>query len=298
MNKKNIYTAIAVVFGVCYAYNLFWFFKSFMNFFNYGFDFFFIGRYIPIFMGVAGVVIFIQSKFKRSNLLRIIMCMEVMSAPFIIFWYIQFFTTSYGPFNTPPELNWTFYVGCVMNISLVLSSVVGLRLLSLNKTATLTYIESGGEPVAQFSPAPAGKRFANRLVDLLLIYYIILVNQNSYSNIFKESGDLGPAFVLVLEIPFFLFYYLIMEGIFNTTAGKCATNTTIVNESGERPRFTQILGRTFSRIIPFEPFSFLGAAARGWHDTLTNTYVVDCINNEDQVLDEFILDAELENQPS
>lgn len=298
MNKKNIYTGIAIAFLVSYAYNLFWFFKSVKTVLEYGFDFFFLLRYIPVFAGITGVIIFLQSKFKRSNLFRIIMCIEVMSIPFIAFWYIQFFTKSYGPFNTAPELNWTFYVGCIMNITLALSSIIGLRLLSLDKTAALTYIEIGTERTAQFSPAPAGKRFANRLVDLLLIFYIILINRNSFGSIFNGYDDLGTEFILVLEIPFFLFYYLIMEGVFNTTAGKCATNTTIVNESGERPRFSQILGRTFSRIIPFEPFSFLGAAARGWHDTFTNTYVVESMNKEDAISDEFILDAERTNQPS
>ena len=297
MNKQKIYTAIATVYSICYAYSLFWFFKSAINFFDYGFDIFFIIRYIPVFAGITGLIIFIQSKFKRSNLLRMIMCLEVINFPFILFWYFQFFTNTYGPYNKPPELNWTFYAGCVINISLFVSSIVGLRWLSYNKTANLTYIDDGNERVAQFSPATAGKRFANRLLDLIVIFYVMFNQLTSFNFFFKGISDFESEFIILLEIPFILFYYLIMEGFFNTTAGKCATNTTIVNESGERPRFTQILGRTFCRLIPFEPFSFFGAAARGWHDTMTNTYVVDSVNKEDQELDEFFLDAELLNQP-
>jgi hypothetical protein len=38
-------------------------------------------------------------------------------------------------------------------------------------------------------------------------------------------------------------------------------------------RFSQILGRTFSRFVPFEPFSFLGSG-HGWHDRWSDTRVV------------------------
>ena len=77
--------------------------------------------------------------------------------------------------------------------------------------------------------------------------------------------------------------------MFNTTPGKCATNTVIVNEAGNRPNFGQILGRTFARLIPFDALSFF--SARGWHDSLSGTYVVSAANNE-TATDEITLDAE------
>ena len=49
----------------------------------------------------------------------------------------------------------------------------------------------------------------------------------------------------------------------------------MVLENGEKPKVDVILLRSLARIIPFEPFSFLGNSPRGWHDTLTKTYVVD-----------------------
>ncbi len=33
--------------------------------------------------------------------------------------------------------------------------------------------------------------------------------------------------------------------------------------------------RSFSRLIPFEAFSFLGTPCRGWHDSISKNYVVD-----------------------
>jgi uncharacterized RDD family membrane protein YckC len=58
------------------------------------------------------------------------------------------------------------------------------------------------------------------------------------------------------------------------TLGKLITRTSVVDAEGRRPTFKQVLGRTFSRIIPFEPFSFFGKDARGWHDSMSNTFVV------------------------
>ena len=86
MNTKKIYSIIAAVFAVTYAYNLFWFFKSLIEFSNYGFQFSFFIRYIPTFAGITGLIIFAASQFKRSNLLRMMMCLEVMSFPFLLFW--------------------------------------------------------------------------------------------------------------------------------------------------------------------------------------------------------------------
>lgn len=290
-----MYSIIAAVFAVSYAYNLYWFFKSLLEFSSFGFQFSFFIRYISTFAGITGLIIFIASQFKRSNLLRIIMCLEIMSFPFLLLWYYQFFTKTYGPYNQAPQLNWTFYVGGIINITLLVSSIIGLRMLSFNKTANLVYTDYGNERTAQFSPASAGLRFANRIVDSVLIIYILLTNLASFEAFSIRYDDMEPAVFLVLEIPFLLFYYIILEGIFNTSAGKCATGTTIVNALGERPNIGQILGRSFCRLIPFEPFSFFGADARGWHDSITNTYVVESINQEDLEMNEFTLDAELGN---
>jgi uncharacterized RDD family membrane protein YckC len=41
-----------------------------------------------------------------------------------------------------------------------------------------------------------------------------------------------------------------------------------------KPSVWQILGRTVSRFIPFEAFTFLTNDKRGLHDTLTETYVI------------------------
>ena len=46
-------------------------------------------------------------------------------------------------------------------------------------------------------------------------------------------------------------------------------------EDGSKPIFQDIFLRSLCRFIPFEVFSFLGSEGRGWHDSMSNTYVVD-----------------------
>jgi uncharacterized RDD family membrane protein YckC len=49
----------------------------------------------------------------------------------------------------------------------------------------------------------------------------------------------------------------------------------VVKHNGSRPKVKSIIIRTLVRMIPIDAFSFLSNDARGWHDTLSVTYVVD-----------------------
>jgi uncharacterized RDD family membrane protein YckC len=224
--------------------------------------------------------------------------MEVMYIPFVLLWYVIFFTSDSEQFIIGrQQFQWSFYVSMFLSVAVMISAIIGLRKLSINKVPKLDFYYIGNEREAQFSPVPGGTRFINRLIDSLAIFYILFVNIGMLTTQFNldfNSED-SPMLIIILEIPFLLLYYSILEGIFNTTAGKCVTGTTIVNETGERPGFGTILLRTFCRLIPFEPFSFFGADARGWHDTITNTYVVKSVDLEDQGLDDIILDAEIQH---
>ena len=59
--------------------------------------------------------------------------------------------------------------------------------------------------------------------------------------------------------------------------GKLITGTRVVTENGGKPRWGQIVGRSFARFIPFEALSVLfwnDKERRGWHDSLSKTCVV------------------------
>jgi uncharacterized RDD family membrane protein YckC len=67
-------------------------------------------------------------------------------------------------------------------------------------------------------------------------------------------------------------YYFVSEVTTQRTIGKLATSSLVVDEYGNKPSASTILGRSFARIVPFEAFSCF--SERGWHDTWTKTYVV------------------------
>ena len=68
------------------------------------------------------------------------------------------------------------------------------------------------------------------------------------------------------------FYYFIFEKTLQQTIGKFITNSVVINQYAEPPSFTVVFIRTVTRFIPFEIFSCF--SGRGWHDKLSNTYVV------------------------
>ena len=53
---------------------------------------------------------------------------------------------------------------------------------------------------------------------------------------------------------------------------KLITGTMVVKDDGSLPTSEDFLKRNFSRIVPFDAFSFLGS--RGWHDSWSDTKVV------------------------
>ncbi|MCW1913898.1 RDD family protein [Luteolibacter sp. GHJ8] len=120
-----------------------------------------------------------------------------------------------------------------------------------------------------------GPRFLNFLIDRVVVFAMAFVvglvgamffgaTEETFSGI--NDVLLGYALTLV--------YYIFMEGVLGTTLGKLVTGTKIIGEDGQRPPFSKMLQRSLCRIIPFEPLSYLGSDARGWHDTITKTWVV------------------------
>lgn len=123
--------------------------------------------------------------------------------------------------------------------------------------------------------ATTGQRFINMLIDTVgYILFSLLVG--------VVLGLTG--FVEVLDnIPDFLFgfilmslYFLPQEALWGRTLGKLVTQTRVVNKHGKDATFSQIVGRTLIRFVPFEAFSFLGGAGHpcGWHDSWSKTKVI------------------------
>ena len=124
--------------------------------------------------------------------------------------------------------------------------------------------------------ASGGIRFANYLIDTIVFYILSFVlgiilalfgGTEALDSLESPLASIGSIFLMII-------YYIVFENAFGKTIGKMITKTKVVTESGEKPSFSQILGRTFSRLVPFEAFSFLGNDAVGWHDKWSKTRVI------------------------
>ncbi len=133
-------------------------------------------------------------------------------------------------------------------------------------------------------PADKSRRFTNLLIDTLAYYILVF----ALSFLIGILGYLTQVDVLAFldhpvggwafAIAIMLLYYAPMEYYTGRSLGKLLTKTYVVSMDGSKPTFKQIFLRSLARVIPFEPFSFLGKNSRGWHDKWTSTQV--CYKNK------------------
>jgi len=122
----------------------------------------------------------------------------------------------------------------------------------------------------------SGTRFLNFIIDNSICVVIQIFFGITIVILFGEKGGehlkgcMSNLYGLLLSTA----YYIVMESLFSQTLGKMATKTVVVNKFGYKPSLGQIIGRSFARWIPFEPFSCFGTESCGWHDSAANTFVV------------------------
>ncbi|MFI2741843.1 RDD family protein [Zhouia sp. PK063] len=132
--------------------------------------------------------------------------------------------------------------------------------------------------------ADKGLRFANYIVDriasILLLYGIIfvisyvsvIINIEQIANFFV---NINPVVDWLISTLFYILYYHLFEGITKgRSLGKYITKTIAIDQEGNPVNFERAFIRSLCRLIPFDPLSFLGNTARGWHDSFSKTYVV------------------------
>jgi uncharacterized RDD family membrane protein YckC len=122
----------------------------------------------------------------------------------------------------------------------------------------------------QFTDATMGVRFLNFLLDNVARLLLSAV----LGGIFGALGGSSTFGNIFISLSIMLGYYMFFEGVFGRSPGKLLTGTYVVNEDGTKPRFSQIVGRSLARFVPFEPLSFFGNSPTGWHDRWSGTRVV------------------------
>lgn len=127
-------------------------------------------------------------------------------------------------------------------------------------------------------------RFGHFLIDYICIIGVqVAINYLLTYQMISGGGvysGLNTA-ILCFNSLWYSMYYFVLESSLQRTLGKMVTNSVVINEYAQKPSVGQLLGRSVSRLVPFEIFSCLGP--RGWHDTWTNTYVV-TIQERDELL--------------
>jgi uncharacterized RDD family membrane protein YckC len=132
------------------------------------------------------------------------------------------------------------------------------------------------DPLA-LETAGKGRRFGTFVVDYAGFFVLMMLVGVALALLgglawFEGMGDAGQT---LFGLAVMISYYLFFEGLLGRTPGKFVFGTRVVDEKGGAPTFRQVLGRTFSRFIPFEAFSLLFSAEKlAWHDTLPKTRVV------------------------
>jgi len=127
-------------------------------------------------------------------------------------------------------------------------------------------------------PASKGKRLANFIVDRVVFFVVLLGFAFIYGLLGFDPAVLENVnFIIDFLISsfFYVLYYVIFEiALRGKSIGKVITGTRAVMLDGSEPDANTIIKRSFSRIVPFEPFSYLGTND-GWHDTWCDTMVID-----------------------
>jgi uncharacterized RDD family membrane protein YckC len=131
--------------------------------------------------------------------------------------------------------------------------------------------------------ASRAQRLLNLMIDLVianviwitvattLAIFADVANSSSLDNWISTVGSAEKGFSFAVIVGF---YYYLTELYFSRSIAKFFTKTYVIMQDGSKPNYKSILKRTLCRFIPFEAFSFLVGNVGGWHDSMSETYVV------------------------
>lgn len=131
--------------------------------------------------------------------------------------------------------------------------------------------------------ASHGQRLANFILDYIIRIILALIIGSVFGifcvlidkpELLEPLANMGKLMEYVVGLVILIFYYGLTGILFKRSIAKFITKTIVVFEDGSIPDNATFFKRAFCRLIPFEAFSFFGTPSRGWHDSITDTYVV------------------------
>jgi uncharacterized RDD family membrane protein YckC len=226
---------------------------------------------------VIGAILFAIKKFESSGILAfcfsIVFFIQSTGIIFFIYRFISRFTSTDQDVRAIPFGWMMFYL--VSDLAWLSFSFYVLKQIGKRLAPEVMEYEDQGKTKGVYITTGKGKRFVHSLVDRIMIILVC----STWAYVFSSMAEIierkypGEEVFLVYYITCTLVYYLFFEGMLGITPAKLLTGTQVTDEFGNKPRFGNIAGRTLSRFIPFDAVSFL--FARGWHDSISDTYVLD-----------------------
>ncbi|NMM47525.1 RDD family protein [Marinigracilibium pacificum] len=214
---------------------------------------------------ILASILYTNSNGSRSNLLRICYSIILLTASFGLLYGVLnliFFKSE----NTS-AYNWGIIPHFIKNIIFTTLSYKIIKQLSVDKSENIL-------SKADQMPVSRGMRFSHHIIDSLIsfLYVAVTLHDILVYRLFYEYLSHLDEFAFNISVYFaFLFYYIFFESIFQATPGKFATGSRVISK-GDKPGVWRVIGRTFTRLIPFDAISFLGE--EGWHDKWSKTSVV------------------------
>lgn len=132
--------------------------------------------------------------------------------------------------------------------------------------------------------ASHGKRLLNAFIDIIGYYLLLLfitIPISLFSTSLFEPDEYGNTPIdgigwNIAVYVLYLVYYILFEGITGgRTLGKLITGTKAIREDGSNMGWGTVIKRNLIRFVPFEIFSYFGTPCQPWHDSWSDTMVID-----------------------
>ncbi len=221
------------------------------------------------FVFLLASIIYIYSKKKEQHLLQFIYAIIHFSAwvSIVIFVFSQF-----RRFTLLEPLAVLFVL---RDIIILLLSYGVLKLTDKKLSDSLQENALEGEGKLPYVNASKYKRFLHLIIDSFLLMGLTfnafrILPRDFLNGMLSLFGDRYALTILFIFSA--IAYYVFFETIFKRTPAKYLTQTFVTGTEKAVVTSDLILGRSLSRKIPFNTFSFLGTT--GWHDSISNTKVV------------------------
>lgn len=265
--------------GKAVSFEFIWYFRAIylnLGFHNAELNIYNIIFYVILFFGA---IFFYISQGKETRLIRFFYSILILNCFVLILRMIFYNLINYGEEIDFTKKIFRIIIGLAVNSIYIFIAFKVLRTTLSNRILDSTEKVVAEKLKKEITETSSIERFLHHIIDTLMIIFMLfllvdlLVDFERYNNI-KMIPDLLNnqfGFLIIVFLMRFI-YFPFFEKTFGSSPAKFLTNSLVVNPKTETPSLNNILERTLYRHIPLDSFSFL--FGKGWHDSISKTYVV------------------------